>query len=52
MLPTGSGKSLSGYASLPYVFDSLRRAAGEKEAHHSIAIVVCTNTVQWIAAVY
>ena len=51
MLPTGSGQSLC-YASLPYVFDSLRRAAGEKEAHHSITIVVCTNTVQWIAAVY
>ena len=51
MLPTGSGKSLY-YASLPYVFDSFRRAAGEKDAHHSIAIVVCTNTVQWSAAVY
>ena len=34
MLPTGSGKSLC-YASLPYIFDSLRRAAGEKDAHHS-----------------
>ena len=40
MLPTGSGKSLC-YASLPYIFDSLRRSAGEKDAHHCIAVVVC-----------
>ena len=40
MLPTGSGKSLC-YASLPYIFDSLQRAAGEKDAHHSIAVVIC-----------
>jgi len=41
MLPIGSGKSLY-YASLPYIFDSLRRAAGEKDAHHSMA--VCRQT--------
>ena len=40
MLPTGSGKWLC-YASLPYIFDSLRRSAGEKDAHHCIAVVVC-----------
>ena len=40
MLPTWSGKSLC-YASLPYIFDSLRRSAGEKDAHHCIAVVVC-----------
>ena len=40
MLPTGSGKSLC-YASLPYIFDSLWRSAGEKNAHHCIAVVVC-----------
>ena len=40
MLPTGSGKSLC-YASLPYIFDSLRQSAGEKDAHHCIAVVVC-----------
>ena len=39
MLPTGSGKSLC-YASLPYIFDSLRQSAGEKDAHHCIAVVV------------
>ena len=40
MLSTGSGKSLC-YASLPYIFDSLRWSAGEKDAHHCIAVVVC-----------
>ena len=40
MLPTGSGKSLC-YASLPYIFDSLRRSAGGKNAHHCITVVVC-----------
>ena len=35
MLPTGSGKSLC-YASLLYIFESLRRSAGEKDAHHSM----------------
>ena len=40
MLPTGSGKSLC-YASLPYTFDSLRQSAGEKDAHHCIAVFVC-----------
>ena len=42
MLPTGSGKSLY-YASLPYIFDSLRRSAGEKDAHHCIAVVKVSN---------
>ena len=40
MPPTGSGKSLC-YASLPYIFDSLRRSVGEKDPHHCIAVVVC-----------
>ena len=40
MQPTGSGKSLC-YASHPYIFDSLRRSAGEKDVHHCIAVVVC-----------
>ena len=40
MLLTGSGKSLC-YASLPYIFDSLQWSAGEKDAHHCIAVVVC-----------
>ena len=39
MLPTGSGKSLC-YASLPYIFDSLRRSAGKKDAHHSTALLL------------
>jgi len=39
MLPTGSGKSLC-YASLPYVYDALRQAAGLVDAHHCIAVVV------------
>ena len=56
MLPTGSGKSLC-YASLPYIFDSLRRSAGEKDAHHCIAVVVlCNNYIllerwPWQAAI-
>ena len=40
MLPTGSGKSLC-YASLLYIFDSLRWSAGEKDAHHCIAVAIC-----------
>ena len=39
MLPTGSGKSLC-YASLPYVYDTLRQAARLVDAHHCIAVVV------------
>ena len=39
MLPTVSGKSFC-YPSLPNIFDSLRRSAGEKDAHHCIAVVV------------
>ena len=39
MLPTGSGKSLCS-ASLPYINDSLRLAAGERDAHHCIVDVV------------
>ena len=38
-LPTGSGKSLC-YASVPGVFDSLKRRANIASDHHSIAIVV------------
>lgn len=38
-LPTGSGKSLC-YASIPGVFDSLKRRANIESDHHSIAIVV------------
>lgn len=38
MLPTGSGKSC--YATLPYVYDSLRQAAGRVHVHHCIAVVV------------
>ena len=39
-LPTGSGKSLC-YATIPGVFDSLKRRANIASDHHSIAIVVC-----------
>ena len=38
-LPTGSGKSLC-YASIPGVFDSLKRRANIASDHHSIAIIV------------
>ena len=40
MLPTGNGKSLS-YASFPYIFYSLGRSAGERDAYRCTAVVVC-----------